>query len=95
MQSLKKCFHSGNNLCRNLGSRGENGSMFFMFGYPNASIVFHGPGIGSKHFSPDRQKCVRDNNFFESMFTSKNETSESPCAKKIMTRGTLWSLEER
>ena len=31
--------------------------------------------------------CVRDNYFLEkNIFTSKNETSESPSAKKIMTR---------
>ena len=64
--------------------------MFFMFGYPNASIVSHGSGIGSDPpctlFSRPT-KCVRDNYFLEkNIFTSKNETSESPSAKKIMTR---------
>ena len=32
-------------------------------------------------------KCIRDNYFLEkTIFTSKNETSESPSVKKIMTK---------
>ena len=61
--------------------------MFFMFGYPNASIVSHGSGIGSMDSFVQTDKMRSRQLFLEkNISTSKNETSESPSAKKIMTR---------
>ena len=61
--------------------------MFFMFGYPNASIVSNGSGIGSMHSFLQTDKMRSRQLFFRKIiFKSKNETSESPSAKKIMTR---------
>ena len=60
--------------------------MFFMSGYPNASIVSYGSGIGSMHsFLQIDKKRSRQLFFRKNIFTSKNETSEGPSAKKIMT----------